>query len=167
MTGNDKPKYPPRCGESTISRMYSSLGRAAGHAPWTPSCQSKRESDEATADCSDRALPMPSFYFWDNIQAWASLNPTACCFLTSIIVLKMQLNFRVNLLASFWSIPRYILGPKSVQKLTQNINLFMSTFRTFIFEVLKIFKCLLNVFLSLLCSSWGPARFEQYGFCER
>ena len=39
-----------------------------------------------------------------------------------------------------------------------------SIFRTVFYEVLKLFKCLLGAFLSLLCSSWEPPRREKYGF---
>ena len=59
MTGDDIPKYAPRCDENPISQC--SLGRAAEACSPDPFffCQSKRESDEAAADRSDRTLGRP------------------------------------------------------------------------------------------------------------
>ena len=57
-----------------------------------------------------------------------------------------------------------IWGPQTAPKIVRELFFFGSVFRTLFYEVLKLFKCLLGAFLSLLCSSWEPPRSEKYGF---
>ena len=56
------------------------------------------------------------------------------------------------------------LGSQNCSINGQKINFFGSIFKTLFYEVLKLFKCLLGAFLSLLCSSWEPPRREKYVF---
>ena len=56
------------------------------------------------------------------------------------------------------------LGSQNCSKNCPKIHFFCSIFKTLFYEVLKLFKCLLGAFLSLLCSSWEPPRREKYGF---
>ena len=56
------------------------------------------------------------------------------------------------------------LGSQNCSKNGPKIDFFGSIFKTLFYEVLKLFKCLLGAFPSLLCSSWQPPRREKYGF---
>ena len=60
----------------------------------------------------------------------------------------------------FW----IFLGSQNYSKNGPKIHFFGIHFKTLFYEVLKLFKCLLGAFPSLLCSSWQPPRREKYGF---
>ena len=59
---------------------------------------------------------------------------------------------------------RAIWRPQTAPKMVRKSTVFGSIFKPLFYQVLKLFKCLLGAFLSLLCSSWEPPRREKYCF---
>ena len=90
---------------------------------------------------------------------------TAFAVPTTIPDHQMQFQFWFRFLSSLGYVLGSSSGPKSAPKLVEQLIMFGSIFGTLLLEVLKLFKCLLGAFLSLLWASWeipmpslGPSR---------
>ena len=104
-----------------------------------------------------------SFLLFILHDLYLHLQFTVFAFSTPISVRQMQFQFRFHFWSSFLFCWGSISGSISAPKLVQKLFYFGSIFGT-LFEVLKLFKCLLGAFLNLSCSSWEPPRREKYGF---
>ena len=114
-----------------------------------------------------KLLPSNPFllFIWQDLHLHLHLHLhlqfTVFAFSTPISVRQMQFQFQFHFWSSCWSILGSISGSISAPKLVQKLFFWGSIFGTLSFEVLKVFKCLLGAFLSLLCSSWeasGPQK---------
>jgi len=106
----------------------------------------------------------PSLLFLHNDSSSSpKLNPSTFCFLSSVFVFNMQ-PYLLTLFPYVFVECKLHFGPQishGINAKTQN----MSICRPF-FRAVKLFKCLLRVVLSVLCSSWEPPRLKNYSLPE-